>query len=73
MEEMKSPIKQIREQLKLTQSQFAAVTGASKGHMSEVEAGIASLGDKIKSFLEQISVDVDSVEDKHKAYMEYKI
>ena len=35
----RSPIKQIRKRLQLTQAQFAAVAGVSSGHMCEVETG----------------------------------
>jgi hypothetical protein len=40
--------------------------------MSEVEAGIAPLGEKIKSFLAELFIDVEMVEKKHKSYMEFK-
>ena len=56
----------------MTQTQFAAIAGVSKGHMSEVEAGIAPLGDKLKVFLEEISIDAETVAEKHKIYMGFK-
>lgn len=67
-----SPVKQIRKKLRLSQTQLAAAIGVSKGHMSEVEAGIASLDEKLKLFLEKLSIDVETVEEKHKAFMSYK-
>ena len=70
---MESPTKQIRQKLQLTQTQFAAAAGVSKGHMSEVETGIAPLSEKLKRFLEELFIDVETVEDKHKAYMDFKI
>ena len=68
----RSPVKQIREKLRLSQTQFAAAVGVSKGHMSEVEAGIAPLGKKLKLFLEKLSVDVETVEEEHKDFMNCK-
>ncbi len=68
----KSPTKQIREKLRLTQTQFATAAGVSKGHMSEVETGIAPLSEKIKIFLQELLIDVEAVEEKHRAYMEFK-
>ena len=67
-----SPTKQIREKLQLTQTQFAITIGVSKGHMSEVEAGIAPLSGKIKDFLEALCVNVEEIEKKHEVYMEHK-
>ena len=67
-----SPIKQIRERLQITQAQFAAVAGVSSGHMSEVETGVASLSDKIKEFLRELFIDVETVEEEHNVYMEFK-
>ena len=72
MHTAKSPIRQMREKLQLTQTQFAAVTGVSKGHMSEVETGIAPLSEKIKEFLRELSIDVEKVEKEHNVYMEYR-
>ena len=69
---MRSPIKQIREKLQLTQAQFAAGAGVSSGHMSEVETGVAPLSDKIKEFLRELFIDVEMVEEKHNVYMEFK-
>lgn len=72
MRVIKSPTKQIREKLQLTQTQFAAAAGVSKGHMSEVETGIAPLGEKLKRYLEELSIDVKAVEREHRAYMDFK-
>lgn len=57
----------------MTQTQFAAAAGVSKGHMSEVETGIAHLGEKLKRFLEHLSVDAEMVEKEHRSYMDHKI
>jgi len=67
-----SPIRQIRERLRLTQAQFAAAAGVSKGHMSEVETGIAGLSEKIKEFLRELFIDVEKVEKEHNAYMDHR-
>ena len=67
-----SPIKQIRGRLQLTQARFAAVAGVSSGHMSEVETGVASLSDKFKEFLRELFIDVETVEEKHNVYMEFR-
>lgn len=69
----KSPTKRIRQKLRLTQTQFAAAAGVSKGYMSEVETGIAPLGEKLKRYLEELSIDIETVEREHKAYMDFKI
>jgi hypothetical protein len=53
----------------LTQAQFAAIVGVSTGHMSEVENGVASLSDRIKAFLNELFIDVETVEEKHNIYM----
>lgn len=44
--------RQIQEEVQLTQTWFAAAS-VSKGHMSEVEAGIAALSEKIKDLPEE--------------------
>ena len=67
-----SPTKRIRERLQLTQTQFAAIAGVSKGHMSEVEAGIAQLGEKIEGFLAELFIDVERVKRKHEKYIEFR-
>ncbi len=67
----RSPIKQIRERLQLTQAQFAAA-GVSGGYMSEVETGVASLSDKMKEFLRELFIIVEMVEEEHNIYMEFK-
>ena len=72
MEVVASPVKEIRKKLQLTQAQFATVAGVSKGHMSEVESGIAHLSDKIIDFLEGIFVDVNEVKKKHEAYIRFR-
>ena len=68
----RSPVKQIREKLQLTQAQFAAAAGVSGGYMSEVETGVASLSDRFKEFLRELYIDVETVEEKHNIYMEFK-
>ena len=68
----KSPVKHIREMLHMTQTQFAAIVGVSTGHTSEVESGIAPLGDKLKGFLKELFINDDEVERKHQAYMDFK-
>ncbi len=72
MRKARSPIRQIRERLQLTQAQFAAVAGVSNGHMSEVETGVASLSDKIKEFLMDLYIDVETVVEKHNVYVEFR-
>ena len=72
MKSIESPTKRIRQKLQLTQTQFATAAGVSKGYMSEVETGIAPLSEKIKIFLQELFVDVEAVEGKHRAYMEFK-
>lgn len=67
-----SPIRQIRMRFQLTQAQFAAIAGVSTGHMSEVENGVASLSDKLKAFLNDLFIDVETVEEKHNIYMVFK-
>ena len=67
-----SPTRQIRKKLQLTQTQFAAVAGVSKGYMSEVETGIAPLSEKIKDFLKELFIDVETIEKRHNSYMKYK-
>jgi len=66
-----SPVKQIREKLQLSQTQFAAAVGVSKEYVSEVEAGIAPLDKKLKLFLEKLFVDVETVEEKHRVSVNY--
>lgn len=72
MREMKSPIKQMRKRLKMTQADFAEAVGVSRGHMCEVDSGIAPLSEKIKDFLKDIFVDIEAVEKEHNAYMKYR-
>ena len=72
MTTIESPIKQVRERLRFTQTEFAAAAGVSKGNMSEMESGIAQLSEKMKVFLKDLLVDVKTVEEKHKAYMDSK-
>jgi len=67
-----SPVKHIREQLQITQTHFASIAGVSKGYMSEVEAGIAALSEKMKEFLKELFIDVETVEKKHEFYMKCK-
>lgn len=66
----KSPMKEIRERFDITQTQFAAAAGISKGHMCEVETGIAQFSQGLRDFLKEMSIDVEAVEEEHKAYME---
>ena len=68
----KSPMRRIREKLQLTQAQFAAAAGVSKGHMSEVESGVTALSERIKDFLEELSIDVEAVERENNLYRRYK-
>lgn len=72
MKSIESPTKRIRQKLQLTQTQFATAVGVSKGYMSEVETGIAPLSEKIRIFLQELYIDVEAVEEKHRAYMELK-
>jgi len=72
MNSIESPTKRIRQKLQLTQTQFATAAGVSKGYMSEVETGIAPLSEKIKIFLQELFIDVEAVEEKHRDYMEFR-
>ena len=69
---MQSPIGQIRDRLQLTQAQFAAAAGVSNGHMSEVGTGVASLSHKVREFLAELFIDVETVEKRHNTYMKFE-
>lgn len=67
---MDSPLKKLRETLELSEQELATLAGVSQGHVSNVERGIADLGDKLEVFLTKIKADVTKIINCHKLFME---
>jgi len=67
---MKSPLRNLRERLSLTQRELAALSGTSQGHVSEVERGIAELGARLELFLTELGEEAFAVVPQHREYME---
>lgn len=67
---MKSPLRNLREKLSISQRELATVSGASQGHVSEAERGMAELGPQLEKFLTELGEDALAVIAQHHAYME---
>jgi len=67
---MESPFRELRNRLGLTQPEMAAIAGVGQSHISEVENGLAALGDKLEAFLEGISEDVATLKERHDRFMQ---
>jgi transcriptional regulator with XRE-family HTH domain len=55
---LESPLKQMRKDRKLRQSDLALLANVTQGHFSEVENGIAMPSDKLSRFLDAIDLDL---------------
>jgi transcriptional regulator with XRE-family HTH domain len=64
---MNSPIKELRETLKLKQIEMAREAGVSQAHISEVEHCLAGINDKLIKFLEQNNFDVGKIREQQDA------
>lgn len=56
LESLESPLKRMRKDRKLRQADVASLAGVSKGHLSEVETGIAMPNPKLSRLLEAIDL-----------------
>jgi len=64
---MNSPIKELRENLKLKQVEMAREAGVSPAHISEVEHCLVNINGKLLKFLEENHFDVEKIEEQQDA------
>jgi len=68
----KSPVKEIREQLGISQVALSAASGISRTVISEVESGVHPIPRKLLDLLQRAHVNIDIVMEKQNQYMESK-
>ena len=67
---MQSPIKEIRDQLNLSQQKMTEMSGVSQGHISGIERGFSAPYSKLLNFLESIHFDIQDIKNKQVKFME---
>lgn len=70
---MQSPVKNLREMLKLSQTQLANLCGISQAEISQIENGLYELHPKLKEFFSNILNDLSEVEKNHKEFMKERL
>ena len=65
-----SPIEKWRKKLGLTQAELAELSGASQGHISQVENATAEIGDKLEEFLTNVGKSANDALKNQKEFME---
>ena len=74
-EEVKSPFKELREQLKMTQPDITTLTHVPQSHICQVEKGRVDLGERLEGFidfLETTGRDTHDVKTRHREFMKEK-
>lgn len=69
---MRSPLKEFREYMGLTQMQFAKLAGVSQGHVSEVESGVADAAPALVSYIKKSVENGEGVLSKQEKFMREK-
>jgi transcriptional regulator with XRE-family HTH domain len=64
---MNSPIKELRENLKLKQVEMAREAGVSPAHISEVEHCLVNINSRMLKFLEENHFDVGKIREQQDA------
>lgn len=72
MDEVKSPLLELRKERGMKQGQLAILIGCSKGHLSDLEKGYADLRPEIIESLGNLGLDGNEVAQQHREYMEWK-
>ena len=68
--EIESPLAKWRQYLALTQRELAHAVGCSAGHISDVEHGLAHLGENLEKYLQTIADHALEVINNQEAFME---
>lgn len=69
---MRSPLKEFREHLGLTQMQLAKLAGVSQGHVSEVEGGVADPAPALVSYINERVENAEEILAEHEKFVREK-
>ena len=69
---MKSPLRQIREKLSMTQHQLALALGISQSHVSHIELGYVALSKHVVKQLSELNFDTKKLVSLQQKFVEFK-